>query len=134
MFLFGALVILLNFGDDHTSPIIGNLDTIFGLRLWPLMDVIYLLASVLLFLAYGKVKSGGVTNFNVKTILPLAVYLVALLLISVDDFSSVLNLGLTFPKAYWIAAMWLYPLVSFLAFFSYGQANEKATRQIAAES
>lgn len=124
-FLFGALVIMLNFGDDHTSPIIGNLDTIFGIRLWPVMDVIYPLASILLFLAYGAAKSGGNTKLNLKTILPIAVYAVALILISVDDISEVLNLGVKFPEAYWIAAMWLYPIISFFAFFSYGQATEK---------
>jgi hypothetical protein len=92
------------------------------------MDVIYPVASILLFLAYGQAKSSGDTKFNLKTALPLAVYLVALVLLSVDDISAVLNLGVKFPEAYWIAAMWLYPIVSFLAFFSYGQATEKATK------
>ena len=128
VFLFGALVIMLNFGDDHTGPTIGNLDTIFGLRLWPLMDLIYPLASILLFLAYGEAKGGGTTKFNRKTILPLAGYLLALVLISVDDISTVLNLGLTLPETYWITAMWLYPILSFLTLFTYGQANEKTNK------
>lgn len=125
VFLFGALIIMLNFGDDHTGPTIGNLDTIFGLRFWPLMDVVYPLASILLFLAYGQAKRSGNSKFNLKAILPLAGYVLALFLVSIDDVSQVLNLGLNLPEAYWIVVMWLYPVISFLAFFSYGRANEK---------
>jgi len=127
-FLFGALIILLDFGDDHTGPTIGNLDTIFGLKLWPMMDVIYPLATIIVFLAYGQAKGNGELRFNSKTVLPLVAFVLALFLISIDDVSSVLNLGLTFPLAYWIVAMWLYPIVSFIAFFSFGQANEQASK------
>jgi hypothetical protein len=123
--LFGVLVILLNFGDDHIGPTVGNLDTIFGLRLWPLMDVIYPVTSIIIFLAYGATKSKGYLKFNAKTAVPIAVYLLALFLISVDDVSQVLNLGLTFPETYWIAIMWLYPLISFVAFFSFGLENQR---------
>jgi hypothetical protein len=127
-FLFGALVILLNFGDGHTGPTIGNLDTIFGVLLWPLMDIIYPLASIYVFITYGRAKSNGVLKFNVKTAIPLIAYLLAIFLLSIDDVSLVLNLGLGFPKAYWIAIMWLYPAISFLAFFSFGQANQNERR------
>ena len=126
-FLFGALIILLNFGDHHTSPTVGNLDTIFGLRFWPLMDIIYPLASILIFLAYGEAKGNGDLKFNAKTVLLLTIYVLALFLNIIDDVSQVLNLGLTLPETYWIAAMWLYPVISFFAFFSFGQANEKAS-------
>ena len=57
IFLFGALVILLTFGDNHTGPNIGNLDTIFGLRLWPIMDAIYPLASILFSSLTAKQKT-----------------------------------------------------------------------------
>jgi len=126
-FLFGAFVILLNFGDSHTGPTIGNLDTIFGLPFWPLMDVIYPIASVLIFIAYGQAKGNGTLKFNVETALPLSVYLLAIFLLSIDDVSLVLNLGLGVPDAYWILMMWLYPAISFLAFFSFGLANERAS-------
>ncbi len=126
--LFGAFVILLNFGDSHTGPTIGNLDTIFGLPFWPLMDVIYPLASIFIFIAYGRTKGNGFLKFNVKTALPLSAFLLALFLLSLDDISLVLNLGLGFPKAYWIAIMWLYPTISFLAFFSFGQGNQNEQR------
>ncbi len=125
IFLIGALVILLTFGDNHTGPNIGNLDTIFGLRLWPIMDVIYPLASILIFFAYGQAKNKENPESDTKGLLPLTIYLVALFLLSVDDVSDVLNLGLRFPEAYWIIMMWLYPIISFFTFFSYGQANEK---------
>jgi hypothetical protein len=124
-FLFGALVILLTFGDNRIGPNIGNLDTIFGLRLWPIMDIIYPLASILIFFAYGQAKNKENPERDTKGLLPLAIYLVALFLLSIDDVSDILNLGLKFPEAYWIAVMWLYPIISFLTFFSYGQANEK---------
>jgi len=117
-------IILLNFGDDHTGLTIGNLDTIFGLRFWPLMDIIYPLASILIFLAYGVAKGNGGLKFNAKMVMPLAIYLLALFLISIDDVSQVLNLGLTLPEVYWIAMMWLYPAISFLAFFSFGKQTK----------
>ncbi len=126
--LFGVLVIMLTFGDDHTSRTIGNLDTIFGHALWPVMDVIYPLATILIFLVYGQVKGNGSLKFNAKTVLPLIAFALALFLISVDDVSQVLNFGLTLPEAYWIAMMWLYPIVSFFAFFGFGMANEKASK------
>jgi hypothetical protein len=126
-FLFGMFIILLNFGDDHTSPTVGNLDTIFGLRLWPLMDMIYPLATILIFLYYGKAKGKGELKFNAKTATLFIVFFLGLFLISIDDVSDVLRLGLILPETYWIAMMWLYPIISFLTFFSFGEANEKAT-------
>jgi hypothetical protein len=124
--IFGALIILLNFGDDHTGPTIGNLDTMFGLGLWPLMDTIFLLSSIIIFLAYGKAKSNGKLKLTAKTALPLIVYVLALCSISIDDFSQLLNSSLTLPENYWIIMMWLYPIISLLAFLSFGEANKKA--------
>ena len=126
--LFGVLIILLDFGDDHTGLTIGNLDTIFGLRLWPVMDVIYPVASIVVFVAYGRSKTSKEWNIDAQTILPLAGYLIVLLLISVDDVSDVLKLGLKLPEAYWIPVMWLYPIISFITFFSFGHANEKTSQ------
>jgi hypothetical protein len=128
-FLFGVLVILLIFGDQHMSPTIGNLDTIFGLRFWPLLDAAYFLGSIGVFLAYGHSK-GGALKFNPKTLVPLTAFVVALFMISVDDFFSVLSLDWKLPEPYWIAAMWLYLVVSFFAFFCFGEANEKINQTI----
>src|SRR5208283_613421 len=93
-FLFGMLIILINFGDSHTSPTIGNLDTIFGLQLWPLMDVFYPLATILIFLYYGKAKGKGELKFNAKTATLFMVFFLGLFLVSIDDVSLVLRLGL----------------------------------------
>ena len=53
---FGGLLILVTFGDDHLANNIGNLDTIFGLHLWPVLDIVYPIASIGVFLLYGYVK------------------------------------------------------------------------------
>ena len=53
---FGMLVVLVDFSDS--SPLlvwVGNLDHIFGSRLWYATEAIYLLASIATFLLFGKV-------------------------------------------------------------------------------
>ena len=82
---FGILLILLTFGDAHLVGSVGNLDTIFGLAFWKPLDVVYSLASIVVFLLYGKVKGG--LRFNVVTMLVLLSYLFALALISLDDIA-----------------------------------------------
>ena len=89
------------------------------------MDVIYPLASIIVFIAYAQTKLKANWRFDAKAIVPIAAYIIVLFLISVDDISDILNLGLRLPETYWILMMWLYPIISFLTFFSYGQANEK---------
>ena len=54
--LFGMVMILIIFGDSLPVPNAGNLDTIFGKTWWPTMDVIYPLASIVIFLFYGNRK------------------------------------------------------------------------------
>jgi len=122
--LFGVLLILLTFGDDHTGNTIGNLDTIFGLRFWPLMDIIYPLASILVFLYYGETKANGDLKINLKTTMLFLTYIVLLFLISVDDVLQVLGSSATLPRTYWIIIMWLYPIGSAIAFFAFGHENE----------
>ncbi len=51
---FGVLLILVTFGDDHFGATlsgvgIGNPDTVFGISFWPVLDVIYPLASIAVF-------------------------------------------------------------------------------------
>ena len=57
---FGVLLVLVTFGDNHLGSIhtaqLGNLDAIFGLVLWPAIDLIYSLATVAVFLLYGWSK------------------------------------------------------------------------------
>ena len=117
---FGALLILLTFGDAHLVSYVGNLDSIFGSFFWKPLDVMYAVASILVFLLYGKVKGG--LRFNAVTMLVFLSYLFALALISVDDISLVLNLHITMSNGYWIAVEWFYPIYSSIAFFIFGRA------------
>jgi hypothetical protein len=63
---FGALLIFVTFGDAHIYWFIGNLDTIFGLTFWRVLDVFYPVASAVVFLLYGWVKGNGL-KFNPQT-------------------------------------------------------------------
>jgi hypothetical protein len=118
---FGALSLLLTFGDSHLAGNVGNLDVIFGHVFWKPLDVLYPLASIVVFLLYGKVKGG--LRFNVVTMLVFLSYLFALTLICLDDIALVLNLQITLSKSYWIAVEWFYPIYSSIAFFVFGKAN-----------
>jgi hypothetical protein len=119
---FGLLLISLTFGDAHLVSYVGNLDTIFGVAFYKPLDVVYVLASIAVFLLFGKLKGG--LRFNVVTVLVFLSYLFALALISLDDISLVLNLKMTLPKDYWIAVEWFYPIYSSIAIFIFGRANE----------
>jgi hypothetical protein len=119
---FGVLLISLTFGDAHLVSYVGNLDTIFGVAFYKPLDVVYVLASIAVFLLYGKLKGG--LRFNTVTVLVFLSYLFALALISMDDISLVLNLNITLPKDYWIAVEWFYPIYSSIALFIFGRANE----------
>lgn len=119
---FGVLLILLTFGDSHLVGNVGNLDTIFGIAFWKPLDALYPLASIVVFLLYGKIKGG--LRFNAMTMLVFISYLFALALISLDDIALVLKLQITLPKDYWIGVEWFYPIYSSIAFFIFGRANE----------
>lgn len=121
-FVFGVLLILLTFGDSHLVGYVGNLDIILGLAFWKPLDVLYPLASIIVFLLYGKLKGG--LKLNTMTVLVFLSYLFALALISLDDIILVLNLQITLPKSYWIAAEWFYPIYSSIAFFIFGRINQ----------
>ena len=120
--VFGALLILLTFGDSRLVSYVGNLDVVFGHAFWPYSDVVYPLASVVVFLLYGRVKGG--LRVNAWTIGVFLAYLVALALICLDDVGDVLHVSLAMTKGYWIAVEWFYPLFSIFAFFLFGRANQ----------
>lgn len=126
--VFGVLLILVTFGDNHFGRIagvaVGNLDTIFGYRLWPVMDVIYPLATVAVFLLYGFAK-GGKLRINLKTALLFASFLLVLSLMNVDDIAIGLNLMIYFSRVYWVAISWVYPIYGAVAFFLFGWIHEK---------
>ncbi len=117
--IFGMLLILVTFGDSHLSSEIGNLDTIFGLTYWKLLDVVYPVASVIVFLLYGKIRNG--IKLNLQKILILISFLIALALISLDDVAIVLNLTIDLSHEYWIIIEWIYPIYSAIAFFLFGK-------------
>jgi hypothetical protein len=126
--IFGITLILITFGDQPLGRVqdttIGNLDTIFGLKLWPVMDVIYPLLAIIVFLLYGWVKSG---KFKVKptTLLLFLSFLAALFLISTDDIAQVFHITIQLSRRYWISVSLTYMVVSSFAFFLYGKFNEK---------
>jgi hypothetical protein len=121
--VFGMLMVLIIFGDALPGDRIGNLDTIFGEAYWRLMDVIYPLASMVLFLLYGKVKGGIQIHF--ATILPFLAFLAGILIIQFDDIFVVLNHPVKLPELYWTAARWSYLFLSSASFFVFGWVCSK---------
>jgi hypothetical protein len=125
-FAFGALVIFVTFGDNHLSIedrtiTVGNLDTIFGLAVWPVLDVVYFAGSIAIFLLYGWTKGGGRLRFNLANVLVFASFLVVLTLISIDDVATLLHLPLNPPTVYWNVVSWVYPICSFLSFILFNK-------------
>lgn len=125
---FGALLIFITFGDSHIFVVVGNLDTIFGLAFWKPLDVFYPLATITVFLLYGRDKGKGL-KINKITLLLFASFIAALALVNIDDIVEVLNITLVLPKAYWIAIEWIYPIYSSIAFFLFGKTHETCTNQ-----
>jgi hypothetical protein len=127
-FLFGVLLILVTFGDDHLGKIagvaIGNLDTIFGYGLWPVMDVVYPLATIAVFLLYGYMKR-GTFRINLTTIFLFMSFLAALALMSIDDIAIALSVAFYPPTTYWIAISLIYPVIAACTFFLFGTMHEK---------
>lgn len=118
-FIFGMLVILVTFEDGLSNLYnVGNLDTIFGQTWWPLMDVIYPLVSIAVFLFHGWVNGG--LRIHYASILLFLVFLVGLTMKDIDDVFIVLKYPITLPDTYWVVARWLYPFISFISFFAFG--------------
>ena len=123
---FGALLILVTFGDSHiyTNFLgVGNLDTMFGVRLWPAMDIFYPLASIVIFLLYGWVKGNGI-KINFATVFLFASFVAALLIMNIDDVGKVLKITLNYSTSNWTLIMWFYPIYSAIAFFLFGEKNK----------
>ncbi len=119
---FGMLLILVTFGDSPIVSYVGNLDTIFGIASWKVMEVVYPVASIAVFLLYGRVNGG--IRINKVTIGIFLTFLVALALISIDDIGRVLKLAISPSETYWVAIQWFYPIYSAVAFFIFGRANQ----------
>ena len=122
---FGVLLILVTFGDNHLGSIagipVGNLDTIFGQNLWPILDVVYPLATIAVFLIHGWSKGAKLKAKSASMFL-LVSFIVLLGLMNADDVIIGLNhLGLNLmvypPQGYWIIISWLFPVYSIITFF-----------------
>jgi hypothetical protein len=122
-FAFGTLLIFLTFGDNYLSRNIGNLDTIFGHGLWPILDIVWPVATIAIFLLYGREK-GNRLKINPTTVLLFLSFLTVLTLIDADDIAFVLRIPFNEPKTYWNVVMWVYPVYSFVAFFLFGKINQ----------
>ena len=117
--VFGMLIILITFGDDRVYHWVGNLDQIFGHCFWRFMDVLYPLASILIFLLYGKVRGG--LRIHALTILVFIIFLMALAMIIIDDIFIVLGHSIKLPDNYWGIASWVYPFVAASSFLAFGR-------------
>jgi len=126
--IFGALLILVTFGDNYISRggyvQIGNLDTIFGHGLWPVVDVIYPLAAITVFVLYGWSKKGKI-RVKATTVLLFISFIAVLSLMIIDDISRVLQLNIHPSQTYWNIISWVYPIYSSIAFFLFGKANQE---------
>ena len=116
--VFGMLIILITFGDSRVNPWVGNLDNIFGLSFWHFMDVLYPLASIIVFLLYGKVRGG--LRIHALTILVFLIFLMSLAMIIIDDIFAVLGYSTGWPYMYWGIAQWVYPFVAASSFLAFG--------------
>ena len=128
-FAFGVLLILVTFGDGHIYWFVGNLDTIFGLAFWRVLDTSYPLASIAIFLLYGWVKGDGL-KINSVTVLLFASFVTVLALIYIDDIVQLLNFNLAPSKVYWTVITWVYPFYSSIAFFLFGKRHETVSTSL----
>jgi hypothetical protein len=118
---FGMLIILITFGDSHLAGNVGNLDTIFGLTFWRLLDVVYPVLSIVVFLMYGREKHG--LKINLRSAVIFSGFLVLLALICLDDIAIVLNVSIEAPVHFWVIMEWVYPIFSIIAFFLFGKSK-----------
>jgi hypothetical protein len=117
---FGALIVCEIFGDQWFFRGVGNLDSIFGTANWAYrgMDVFYPLASLGVFLLYGRSK--GPIPISLASAVLLAVFLIALVVMQFDDLFVAFYHTITLPSAYWAFARLFYLAASISTFFLFG--------------
>jgi hypothetical protein len=118
--VFGLLMVLVIFGDQAGVTGVGNLDTIFGSSRWFLMDIVYPLSSLIVFLIYGKSK--GRLEINRRSVLTLLAFLVAQIVIQFDDFVVLFYREVAFPQIYWTVIRLVYLFAAPGAFLAFGSA------------
>ena len=116
--IFGVLIILITFGDNRVYDFVGNLDIIFGLSFWRAMDVLYPLASIVVFLLYGAAKGG--IRIHMLTILAFIIFLMALFMMIIDDIFIAVGISIELPHIYWVVVSGVYPFVSAVLFLAFG--------------
>jgi hypothetical protein len=82
------------------------------------MDVLYPLASIMIFLLYGKVR--GALRIRVSTVLVFLIFLMSLAMIIIDDIFWVLGHSPILPDLYEGIAQWVYPFVAASSFLAFG--------------
>ena len=126
--IFGLLLVFITFGDQPLGTVsgttVGNLDTIFGLQLWPVMDVVYPLLAIVVFLLYGWVKSGEF-RFKTSTFLLFASFLAMLFLINIDDVAQVFDVSFHLSRTILMVVSWAFLILGGLVFLVYGKLNEQ---------
>ncbi len=125
--VFGMLTILIIFGDGLPGQGVGNLDTVFGQAYWPLMDVVYPLASIIVFLLYGRVK--GSIHIHISTTLLFVAFLAGILIMQFDDLFVVIGHPIKLSWTYWAVARWSYLVISTSTFITYGWVCHKMKKQ-----
>ena len=130
--VFGALIVFNLFEDRAQLDWVGNLDAIFGLTFWPLMNVVYPLAAVVVFLLYGKSK--GSLHFQWTSIMLFAAFLAATVILRLDDVFKILNyIGIDYlidlPAIYWTVARCLYLFTAIGTFFTFGSACKRGRQK-----
>jgi ABC-type xylose transport system permease subunit len=138
---FGMLLILMDFNDNSPiSPSIGNLDQIFGPRMWYPVEAIYPLASIAVFLLFGfecrnigrKEQKKTPERLGYQLVLTAMTFVAYLALLGLDDFddiSKVLNLHLILGMNYWFATEAIYPVGSIILFLVFGKIAYEVGRQ-----
>jgi len=116
--VFGMLIILITFGDNRVNLLVGNLDNIFGPSFWRFLDVLCPLASIIVFLLYGKVRGG--LRIHVLPILLFLIFVMSLAMIIIDDIFVVLHISIKWPDIYWSIAQWVYPFLAASSFLASG--------------
>ena len=127
-FAFGCLLVLVTFGDNHLGKIagvtIGNLDTILGFAFWPVLDLLYPLFTIVIFLLSGWIRKRKFI-INASSVLLFATFLVLLSLMNFDDIAIGLRIAVYPPLDFWVAITLVYPIFSSICFFLFGKFHEK---------
>jgi len=108
----------MTFGDAAQPIGVGNLDNAFGHFFWPATDLIFPLASVAVFLLYGKSK--GVLHLRRANIMLFIAFLGAIIMIQLDDIFKIFDFSIILPIIYYPVARWVYAFTAITTFLALG--------------